>query len=152
MERLVIPHRRGKYSGIAASSSGFSNVTSASSKQEISLSPIMINFATIFVKPMQPHLNKWFGLLDNSLNSMPVLFANASKSYQVLMRQLGPGLDAAAVNVYKHKVIMPLRRLSVAASIPAPAEKLQSLTQPKDIWKECTRMFMPSVGELFNDL
>lgn len=89
-----------------------------------------------------------FKILQDRIDSIPVLFANGTRKYHYLIEKMDDKFESLALNVYNKKFVEPLKKLSVAATIPPPAETLQSMFKTTDVLTQASRLFMPLPGKI----
>eukprot|EP00794_Sanderia_malayensis_P009953 gene9953-10973_t len=98
------------------------------------------------IKSWQPYFDRGFGMVNNVITSFNGLLLNSTVRYRISKSQLDAAMDRLLVGLYNRRVLAPLKRLAVAASIPPPAESLKALGKGEGHWKKYTKMLTPSTG------
>ena len=97
----------------------------------------------LMIKSLMEHA---FMFAQKSFNSANRLFSNGTALYQHIFEQVHKDLNTIAKSIYMKNVMTPLKRISEFATIPVPAEKLQSIIQSRNAWKKATKIFTPLSG------
>ena len=87
-----------------------------------------------------------FKILQARIDSVPGFFTNGTRTYHYLIDKMDEQFESLAHNVYNKRFVEPLKKLSVAATIPPPAETLQSMFRTTDVLTQASRLFMPLPG------
>ena len=93
------------------------------------------------------YVGRLFKILQAKVESVPAFFANGTRKSHYLIGKVDGNFESLALNVYKKKFVEPLKKLSVAATIPPPAETLQSMFRTTDVLTQASRLFMPLPGK-----
>ena len=148
--------------------------TSSSSKQQfagqmiVNVTTVSRNVAVAMPRAQEPDVSSFSGLLkanhllrtipkhyvDGSfkilqarIDSVPAFFTNGTRTYHYLIEKMDEKFESLALNVYNKRFVEPLKKLSVAATIPPPAETLQSMFRTTDVLTQASRLFMPLPGK-----
>ena len=88
-----------------------------------------------------------FLMTQRSIDMIPIFLRNGTKKYQEFLQRFPSDLDAFARSTYSQRIMEPLKRISSVATIPLPAEKLQSIIKDSEQLKSKINVLKPLPGE-----
>ena len=99
---------------------------------------------TIVLKTLMESL---FRAAQKSLNFLYKLPQNSEEMYQAYFAKFYSNFNNMARSAYAKQIMVPLKKISKVATIPVPAEKLQSFISKRSSWKKAARLFTPASGK-----
>ena len=109
---------------------------SVSSKEYASRSIVLKSVMESLFKAAQKYLNFLYKLPQSG-----------EKMYQAYFAKFYSDFSNMARLAYSKQIMVPLKRISKVATIPIPAEKLQSFISKRSSWKKAARLFTPASGK-----
>ena len=92
-------------------------------------------------------LESFFIATRRSFDFIYKLPASSAAVYPVFLAKLQSDFGNFVRSTYTKQIVVPLKRISELATIPIPAEKLQSIMKERITWKKATKLFTPRSGE-----
>ena len=99
---------------------------------------------TVILKSL---LQRFFMVAGKSFDFIYNLPATSAAVYQEFVAKLQSDFDNFVRSTYTKQIVVPLKRISEVATIPIPAEKLQSIMKERITWKKAKKLFTPISGK-----